>query len=104
MSDSQWLGMLCVLGAGVFQGSFMLPMKRTEHWAFENVWLVFACTAYLVCPWVLVLGMVPQVLKVYGSVSFGLLGTVFGFGVGWGIGALTFGLGVASVGVALALR
>jgi len=27
MSDSQWLGMLCVLGAGVFQGSFMLPMK-----------------------------------------------------------------------------
>jgi hypothetical protein len=51
MSDSQWLGMVCVLGVGVFQGSFMLPMKRTEHWAFENVWLVFACTAYLVLSW-----------------------------------------------------
>src|SRR5262249_31246336 len=61
----------------------------------------FASTAYLACPLLLVIWTAPQVLKIYSSVSLGLLGAVFGFGVGWGIGALTFGLGVASVGVAL---
>jgi L-rhamnose-H+ transport protein len=76
-------------------------MKWTGQWAFENVWLIFASIAYLVCPWGLVLCTVPEVLRVYGSVSLGLLVTVFGFGIGWGIGALTFGLGVASVGMAL---
>jgi hypothetical protein len=32
----------------------MLPMKWTKGWAWENTWLVFAATAYLICPWLFV--------------------------------------------------
>ena len=94
-------GLFSVLLAGLFQGSFMVPMKWTRGWAWENVWLVFACTAYLLCPWALVLLTIPQAFDIYASVGAGPLLSVAAFGVGWGLGAVTFGLGVAAVGLSL---
>ncbi len=101
MPEIQWTGLLLVLAAGVSQGSFMLPMKWTRPWAWENTWLVFACTAYLLCPWLLVLTTIPQVFQIYAAISPGTLTLVILFGACWGVGAVTFGLGVASVGMAL---
>src|SRR5437868_15375825 len=79
----------------------MLPMKWTRHWAWENSWLVFASTAYLLCPWLLILTTIPQAFEVYRHSSAGSLITVMLFGLGWGLGAVTFGLGVDAVGLAL---
>ena len=84
-----WSGLLVVLVAGVAQGSFMLPMKWTTQWKWENTWLIFACTAYLVCPWLLVLFTVPQAFQIYAAVPLSKIITVMLFGAGWGIGALT---------------
>ncbi len=101
MSEVPWSGLAVVVAAGVAQGSFMLPMKWTRQWAWENTWLVFACTAYLLCPWLLVLATIPQVFSIYASVPAATLAVVILFGVCWGVGAVTFGLGVAAVGMAL---
>lgn len=101
MSESQWVGILTVVVGGLCQGSFMLPMKWTRQWDWENVWLIFSLSAYLLCPWVLILTTIPHVFRVFGSVSLGTLVIVSVFGVGWGIGAVTFGLGVAAVGLSL---
>ena len=101
MPDSPMMGLLAVLAAGVLQGSFMLPMKWAKLWAWENTWLVFAATAYLLCPWLLVLVTMPQVFQVYGATSTGTLAGTVAFGFGWGAGAVTFGLGVAALGMAL---
>ena len=101
MPESTLAGLAAVIAGGVLQGAFMLPMKWTRHWAWENSWLVFATTAYLLCPWLLILTTIPQAFEVYRSSSAGSLITVMLFGLGWGLGAVTFGLGVDAVGLAL---
>ncbi len=101
MPDRQLAGLLAVLGASLLQGSFMLPMKWARHWAWENTWLIFASTAYLICPWAVVLATMPQVFDIYAATGAGTLAGVAAFGAGWGAGAVTFGLGVEAVGMAL---
>lgn len=94
-------GYLLVLAAGILQGSFMLPMKYARRWAWENTWLVFSATAYLVWPWLFALLTIPHLRAALGSISGHSLAVVLLFGVGWGLGALTFGLGVDKLGIAL---
>jgi len=101
MRDAQWGGLLLVFAGGICQGSFMLPMKWARNWAWENTWLIFASSAYLLCPWLLLLLTFHHVFEVYRSTSVGLLLVVLGFGIGWGVGAVMFGLGVSAVGVSL---
>lgn len=101
MTDSLILGLALVLSAGFFQGSFMAPSKWIRGWDWENYWLVFAITAYLVCPWLLAFLTIPRLFEIYmGSPSQALLAALI-FGAGWGIGAVTFGLGVEALGLAL---
>lgn len=101
MNEGQWLGLLAVVAGGVCQGAFMLPMKWTRQWAWENTWLVFASTAYLLLPWLLVLLLVPEASQVYSRASASEVLLILLFGFGWGAGAITFGLGVTALGMAL---
>src|SRR6266567_2247472 len=94
-------GYLMVFAAGLFQGSFMLPLKYTRRWAWENTWLVFSSTAYLLWPWALAFLTLPHLGTVFMSTSVRSLVLVGLFGVGWGLGAVTFGLGVDKLGMAL---
>src|SRR5262245_63954862 len=91
-TDAQFFGWIYVLVAGVCQGSFMLPMKWAKGWAWENGWLIFATTAYLICPWLFVLITVPEIASTYAAVGSARLAAVMGMGLLWGLGALTFGL------------
>jgi L-rhamnose-H+ transport protein len=94
-------GYLLVIAAGLLQGSFMLPMKFIRRWAWENTWLVYSTTAYLVWPWLLALFTLPHLPAVFASTSARSLALVALFGVGWGLGAVTFGVGVDKLGMAL---
>ena len=94
-------GYLLVLAAGVLQGSFMLPMKFARRWAWENTWLVYSSTAYLIWPWLFVFLTLPHLAATYASISGRSLALVALFGVGWGLGALAFGLGTDKLGMAL---
>ncbi|MGA3166112.1 MAG: L-rhamnose/proton symporter RhaT [Terriglobia bacterium] len=95
------MGYLLVVAAGALQGSFMVPMKFTRRWAWENTWLGFTTTAYLVWPWLIAWATLPHLLAVYTSTSHRSLVLVELFGLGWGLGALTFGLGVDMLGLGL---
>lgn len=79
----------------------MLPMKFTRKWAWENTWFVFALTAYLLWPWTLAWLTLPKLGATFASTSPRTLTLIGLFGVGWGLGALTFGLGVDILGLAL---
>jgi L-rhamnose-H+ transport protein len=101
MPDTLIAGLAVVLSAGFFQGSFMAPSKWIRGWEWENYWLIFAITAYLVCPWVLAYLTIPRLMEIYaGAPGTALLSSLI-FGAGWGIGAVTFGLGVEALGLAL---
>ncbi|MBI2842584.1 MAG: hypothetical protein HYX78_04215 [Armatimonadetes bacterium] len=97
-----FVGFALAIIAGGMVGSFSLPMKKTVKWAWENTWLVWAFVALIVVPWTVVLVTVPDIQSVYRSAGLKALGTVFLFGVGWGLGAVTFGQGIALIGMSLA--
>lgn len=101
MSEPVLAGLALVLLAGVFQGSFMLPSKWMAGWAWENYWLIFAFTAYLLCPWLFGLATVPHLAEVYAGVPAATLASTAAFGAAWGLGAVAFGLGIEALGMAL---
>jgi L-rhamnose-H+ transport protein len=94
-------GWLLVLAAGLCQGSFMAPMKFTRGWRWENAWFIFACTAYLICPWLFVALTTSNVGQVYADSGTGRIALVMAMGLLWGLGALTFGLGVDALGLSV---
>lgn len=101
MGDNVLAGLLIVLCGGLFQGSFLAPSKWIRRWEWENYWLIFAASAYLICPWVMAISSVPRLWETYAGSDWRPLLKALGFGIGWGIGAVTFGLGVDAIGLAL---
>ena len=83
-------------------GSFALPMKYAKAWRWENTWLIYAVVALLISPWALACGFVPHFHEVYKGVPVATLMLPLIFGLLWGIAQVTFGVGIAAVGMALA--
>jgi L-rhamnose-H+ transport protein len=90
------------LGAGVLNGSFATPTRFMNRWKWENVWALWAVLAMFVLPWIVALATVPHLFAIYQTleVRHALL-LVAGFGAGYGIAAICFGLGVEAIGIAL---
>ena len=94
-------GVLLALLAGILNGSFAAPTKYASRWKWENLWAIWAVVAFFVVPWSLALITVPHLVAVYQAANAGTLLRVIGFGAGYGIAALCFGLGVEAIGIAL---
>ena len=97
------MGHLLVISAGILEGAFVFPMKFTKKWAWENIWLVFAGTGYLIWPWLFAFFTIPHPFVILSATSTHSLVLVELFGLGWGIGGIAFGLGVDRLGMALAM-
>ncbi|HEX6822352.1 MAG TPA: L-rhamnose/proton symporter RhaT, partial [Candidatus Sulfotelmatobacter sp.] len=90
------------LGAGVLNGSFATPTRFMTRWRWENVWALWALLALFVLPWIVAFATVPNLAAAYQTAEgrHALL-LVLGFGAGYGIGAICFGLGIDAIGIAL---
>lgn len=97
-----WVGLLAVIAGGAMQGSFAVPQKYVRGWPWEKNWLFYSIAGMIVFPWLLVALVVPHAAQVYSNVDGGVLAKTALFGVGWGLGSVLFGLGMARVGIALA--
>lgn len=96
------LGFALAVAGGVLMGSFSLPMKRTARWAWETTWLVWAVTALVIVPWGIARATCSGLMSVYAQAGAGTLARIFLFGVGWGLGAVTFGQSISILGMSLA--
>ncbi len=96
------LGLGLLVLAGGMNGSFTLPMKFTQRWAWENTWLVYTIFALGLFPPLLTFATVSRVDAVYAQAGTGPVTLVALFGAGWGISQIFFGLAVEAVGIALA--
>ncbi len=101
MAVNLWLGLLLTLVAGLLSGNCMLPMKFARRWPWENTWLIFSIVSLLILPWALALALVHDVGAVYSALPTAVFFAPLGFGAGWGIAQVLFGLSIARLGLAL---
>jgi len=96
-----FLGLIVVIAAAVFQGSFAVPMAYARTWKWENSWMIFSIFGMIVFNLLFALVSIPGLFEVYRTAGPGELLVPLVFGLIWGIGAIAFGLGITSVGLAL---
>ena len=94
-------GIFIVLLAGILQGSFMIPMSMEKNWRWENGWLTFSILGMVVLNWILALIFIPGITDLYSACDTGKLLTLCAVGIGWGCGAVLFGIGMERLGLSL---
>jgi L-rhamnose-H+ transport protein len=95
-------GIAVLIVAGVTNASFTMPMTYARKWAWENIWLAWTVFALVVLPLAAALVTIPNLSMVYRSASPEIILEVCGFGVGWGVAQVFFGLAVDMIGITLA--
>src|SRR5277367_3932604 len=95
-------GIATLVIAGVANASFTIPMKYTRKWAWENTWLAWTVLALVVLPFAAAVATLPNLLMVYSSAPVNNILEVCGFGAGWGIAQVFFGVAVDMIGITLA--
>ncbi len=95
------MGFLLVLLAAVLQGTFVLPMTLVRQLSWEHAWATFSLLGMLIFNWIITLLFVPNIFAVYAASPARDLTVLALFGLGWGVGAVLFGLGMDRLGMAL---
>ena len=95
-------GIATLIIAGVMNASFAMPMKYARKWAWENTWLAWTMFALIVLPLAAALMTIPNLSMVYRSAPPDIVLEILGFGAGWGIAQVLFGLAVDMIGITLA--
>ncbi|MBC7889734.1 MAG: L-rhamnose/proton symporter RhaT [Ferruginibacter sp.] len=95
------LGVLFHFIGGFASGSFYMPYKKVKGWHWESFWIVGGLFSWLIVPPLAAYLTIPGFFDIIKNSSAGVLGATFIMGLLWGIGGLTYGLGVRYLGVAL---
>src|SRR5215212_7272944 len=86
---------------GFASGSFYIPFKKVKGWHWESYWIVGGLFSWLVEPPIAAYLTIPHFGEIISQTGFKTLALTFMFGILWGIGGCTYGLGVRYLGVAL---
>lgn len=95
------LGIIFHFIGGFASGSFYMPFKKVKGWAWESYWIIGGLFSWLIVPplaaWLTLPGFSDIIKNAPSpSIQYTIL-----FGVLWGIGGLTYGLGVRYLGMSL---
>lgn len=97
------LGVFFHLLGGFASGSFYLPYKKVNGWAWESYWLVGGLFSWLLVPALLGSLTVPHLYQVLAQAPVATLGWTYFWGLLWGVGGLTFGLSMRYLGLSLGM-
>ena len=86
---------------GFASGSFYLPFKKVKGWAWESFWIVGGIFSWLIVPPLAAWLTIPHFTEIIAQTNGQILFLTYFFGLLWGIGGLTYGLGVRYLGVSL---
>src|SRR5215204_2395497 len=95
------LGVLFHFIGGFASGSFYIPYKKVKGWHWESYWIVGGLFSWLIMPPLAAWLTIPGFTEIIKETSVSTLAFTYMFGVLWGIGGLTYGLGVRYLGVSL---
>ncbi|MXV52287.1 L-rhamnose/proton symporter RhaT [Pedobacter sp. HMF7647] len=94
-------GVFYHLLGGFASGSFYIPYKKVKGWSWESYWIIGGLFSWLIVPPLAAFLTIPSFWEIIASTSSSTLFYSYLFGLLWGIGGLTYGLGVRYLGVAL---
>lgn len=86
---------------GFASGSFYIPYKKVKGWAWESYWIVGGIFSWFIVPPLAAYLTIPGFAEIISHTNGSILGLTYFFGILWGIGGLTYGLGVRYLGVSL---
>ena len=95
------LGVIFHFIGGFASGSFYMPYKKVKGWSWESFWIVGGLFSWLIVPPLAAWLTIPGFADIIKAAPSAVLGTTFLMGLLWGIGGLTYGLGVRYLGVSL---
>jgi len=95
------LGVIFHFIGGFASGSFYTPFKKVKGWAWESYWIIGGLFSWLIVPPLAAWLTLPGFSEIISNTPFPTLRYVFTYGVLWGIGGLTYGLGVRYLGMSL---
>ena len=99
--DEFFGGIVLILVAAFFQGTFALFLKFTRRWKWENFWGIFSLAALVISPIVYSYLLVPNTATILLLSPINAIFNSLFFGILWGIGSVLFGLSVIRIGIAL---
>jgi len=95
------LGVIFHFIGGFASGSFYIPYKKVKGWAWESYWIVGGIFSWLIVPPLAAYLTIPNFSDIIANADSKTLSLAYFFGILWGIGGLTYGLGVRYLGVSL---
>ncbi len=95
------LGILFHFIGGFASGSFYMPFKKVRGWAWESYWIIGGVFSWLIVPPLAAWLTLPGFSEIIMNTPAATLKYTLMFGVLWGIGGFTYGLGVRYLGMSL---
>jgi L-rhamnose-H+ transport protein len=95
------LGTLFHFIGGFASGSFYMPYKKVQGWKWESYWIIGGLFSWLIVPPLAAWLTLPGFSEIISNTPASTLRYTILFGVLWGIGGLTYGLGVRYLGMSL---
>lgn len=95
------LGLLFHSIGGFASGSFYMPYNKVKGWAWESFWIIGGLFSWLIVPPLAAYLTIPGFGAIIANCSTPILILTFVMGLLWGIGGLTYGLGVRYLGMSL---
>ncbi len=89
-----WLG-------GLASASCYLPFRGIKRWSWEVYWLLQGVFSWIFAPILIALALVPHLFSILHAAPASSLFYSYFWGFLWGFGALTFGLSIRYLGIAL---
>ncbi len=95
------LGIIFHFIGGFASGSFYMPFKKVKKWKWESYWIIGGLFSWLIVPPLAAWLTVPGFSEIIRSTSTETIKYTLLFGILWGFGGLTYGLGVRYLGMSL---
>ena len=95
------LGIIFHFIGGFASGSFYMPYKKVKGWHWESYWIVGGLFSWLIVPPLAAYFTVPGFAELIRNTPWDVIRYTIFFGLLWGVGGLTYGLGVRYLGMSL---
>jgi L-rhamnose-H+ transport protein len=95
------LGIIFHFIGGFASGSFYMPFKKVKEWSWESYWIIGGLFSWLIVPPLAAWLTLPGFSDIIRNASASSVQYTLLFGILWGIGGLTYGLGVRYLGMSL---